>query len=138
MKFTACDCESLVSTMTRARLWPSSPHRPEFGFSFELLDWAEALLLEAQVSLHDFCKAVNFKCQSVVNKVVILCYLVLKFSYFDIFIQHKNFYSVLIDCFEEYRWMKVELQHLSGFFQNLDSGNVCPACPKVHPCFLFS
>ncbi len=70
------------------------------------------LLLEAQVSLHDFCKAVYFKCQNVVKKVVKF----VAFLYLNIFIQHRNFYSVLIDCFEEYRWMKVELLHLSGFF----------------------
>ncbi len=83
MKFTTCGCESLVSTMVRARLWQSSPHRPEFGFSFELLDWAEALLLEAQVSLHDFCKAVYFKCQNIVKKVVKfvfnICFFIFKY-----------------------------------------------------------
>ena len=35
---------------------------------------------------------------------------------------------------EEYRWMKVELRHLSGLFPSLNGGNVCPACPKVRLC----
>ena len=65
---TTCACE-LVFTMATARLWPSSPLRPQYGFSFELLDWAEALLLEAQVSLNDFCKAVHFKCCHNVTKL---------------------------------------------------------------------
>ena len=43
--------------------------RPQYGFSFELLDWAEALLLEAQVSINDFCKTVHFKCCHNVTKV---------------------------------------------------------------------
>lgn len=68
--FATCACEPLIFTMVRARLWPSSPQRPRFGFSFDLLDWAEALLLEAQVSLNDFCKAVYFKCHHNVNKVI--------------------------------------------------------------------
>ena len=66
--FATCACEPLVFTMVRARLWPS-PQRPRYGFSFEVLDWAEVLLLEAQVSVNDFCKAVNFRCYHNVMKV---------------------------------------------------------------------
>ena len=58
----------LVSPMVRACLLPSSPQRPHFAFSFELLNWAESLLLEAQVSLNDFCKAITFKCQHLLTK----------------------------------------------------------------------
>ncbi len=53
MRFTACACEPLVITMVRAHLWPSSSQRPQFAFSFGFLNWAEALLLEAQVSPND-------------------------------------------------------------------------------------
>ena len=59
--------------MVRARLWPASPHRPQLAFTFELLDWAEALLLECQVSLMDFCKALCFKCPHLVVKVCDYC-----------------------------------------------------------------
>ena len=38
-------CEPLVVTMIRAQLWPSAPKRPHQAFTFELLDWAEALLV---------------------------------------------------------------------------------------------
>ena len=44
-----------VMTLVRAELWPATPTSPKFAFSFALLDWAESLLLEAQVSLKDFC-----------------------------------------------------------------------------------
>ncbi len=71
INFTTCACEPFVLTMVRARLWPSSPKRPNIAFSFELLDWMEALLLEAQVTLNDFCNALHFKCQYLVNKVMI-------------------------------------------------------------------
>ena len=54
---SCCQCEPVVATMVRAHLWPASPHCPHLAFTFELLDWAEALLLEWQVSLMDFCKA---------------------------------------------------------------------------------
>ena len=43
----------------------------------------------------------------------------------------RDIYSSLIDAFEEYRWMKVELGHLTSVCSELDKGNVCPACPKV-------
>ena len=69
IKFATCACEPLVLTMIRARLWPSSPQRPHLAFMFELLDWAEALLLEGQVFLNDFCKVLYFKCQHLMVKV---------------------------------------------------------------------
>ena len=50
IQFATCSCVLLVLTMVRARLWPSASQRPHFAFAFELLDWAESLLLEAQVS----------------------------------------------------------------------------------------
>ncbi len=56
-----CACEPLVSTLVKARR--------HLAFTFELLDWIEALLLEAQVSLNDFCKALRFKCHHVAAKV---------------------------------------------------------------------
>jgi hypothetical protein len=108
---TCCKCEPVVSTMVRARLWPASPHRPQLAFTFELLDWAEALLLECQVSLMDFCKALCFKCPHLVVK-------------------RKGYYSSMIDAFEEYRCMKVEIRN-SSFISSIPYGNICPACPKV-------
>ena len=55
--------------MVQARLWPASAHQARLAFSFDLLDWAEALLLECQVSVHDFYKALYFKCPHLVFKV---------------------------------------------------------------------
>ena len=46
-----------------------APKRPHLEFTFELLDWAEALLLECQVALKDFCSALYLKCSHVMNKV---------------------------------------------------------------------
>ena len=67
--FVYCICEALAITMARAELWPATPTSPKFAFSFALLDWAESLLLEAQVSLKDFCNSLKFRCHSQVNKV---------------------------------------------------------------------
>ena len=64
-----CQCEPLVATMVRARLWPATAQRPHLAFTFELLDWAEALVLECQVALKDLCKALCFKCPHLVTKV---------------------------------------------------------------------
>ena len=66
-----CQCEPVVVTMVRARLWPATPQRPHLAFTFELLDWTEALLLECQVSVMDFCKALCFKCPHLVFKACV-------------------------------------------------------------------
>ena len=67
--FIGCEhkCEPIVVTMVRARLWPATPN---LAFTFELLNWTEAMLLECQVSLMDFCKALCFKCPHFVSKVI--------------------------------------------------------------------
>ena len=67
--FTYCECEPLVVTMVRAHLWSSSPQRPNIAFTFDLLDWTEALLLECQVALKDLCKALLFRNTNVMLKV---------------------------------------------------------------------
>ena len=58
--------------MVRARLWPATPKYPRLAFSFELLDLAEALLLECQVALKDLCKALQFMGPRLVTKVYCL------------------------------------------------------------------
>ena len=70
ISFVWCACEPLVLTMVRARIWPSAPRRPNLAFTFDLLDWAESLLLECQVALKDFCKALFLKCPHLVKKVI--------------------------------------------------------------------
>ena len=40
--------------------WPASPSRPVLAFSFSFLDWLEALLLECQIAVNDYCDAVEF------------------------------------------------------------------------------
>ncbi len=73
-QFATCSCEPLVLPLARARLWPSSPQHPHFTFAFELLDWTEVLLLEAQASLNDLYKALYFKCSNIMTKVVVVFY----------------------------------------------------------------
>ena len=68
--FKYCQCEPLVVTMVRARLWPSTAQHPHLAFTFELLDWAEALLLECQVALKDLCKALSFRCPHLTSSKV--------------------------------------------------------------------
>jgi len=69
IQFTSCACEPLALTLARATLWPATPHHPRLVFTFGLLDLAEALMLEAQVSLHDFCQTLAFRCTWQVVKV---------------------------------------------------------------------
>lgn len=57
--------------MARMRLWPATPHNPRICFTFDLLDWVEALMLECQVPLKDFCASLHFKCPYFFEKVSI-------------------------------------------------------------------
>lgn len=54
-----CSCETEVETLLHARLFPATPKFPQLAFTFELLDFMEALLWECQVSAHDFVAAVG-------------------------------------------------------------------------------
>ena len=95
--FASCACEPLVVTMVRARIWPSTAQRPHLAFTFDLMNWMEALLLECQVSLNDFCKAL---CRHLVVKVYYVAMLLLDLI---ILLQRKDIYSTLINAFEEFR-----------------------------------
>ena len=55
-----CPCESDVVKLIKLNYWPATPTRPSIAFSFSLLDWLEALLLECQVALHDATEAIAF------------------------------------------------------------------------------
>lgn len=70
--FSTCKCEPIAVSLVRARLWPATPRNPHYAFSFDLLDWAIALLLECQVSLKDLCQALYYKCPYLVIKVHVL------------------------------------------------------------------
>lgn len=63
IQIKSCGCEPLSSTLIRAHLWPATPQFPKRVFTFKLLDWMEALMLECQVALKDFCQALYFMCQ---------------------------------------------------------------------------
>ena len=56
--FAYCECETLAITLAR---WPATPSSPRCAFSFSLLDRAERLLVEAQVSLKDFCNSLSYQ-----------------------------------------------------------------------------
>lgn len=83
--FVCCSCEPIAVTLARAQLWPATPTNPRLAFTFNLLTWMEALILECQVSLKDFCSALKFRCPYSIPK-------------------RRGIYSSLIDSFEEYRY----------------------------------
>ena len=100
-KFIYCDCEPLAVLLVRAKLWPATPHHPRFAFTFGLLDWAEALMLECQVSLKDFNNALKFRNPFCALKVsyLFLCHMIS----FTVVMQERAFYNSFLDSFEEYR-----------------------------------
>ena len=85
VKFVYCDCEALSVTLAQAGLWPATPNNPQVAFTFELLNLMEALMLECQVSLKDFCEAMKFLCPFLTS-------------------DRKQMYPGIIDSFEEYRY----------------------------------
>ena len=73
--FKTCGCEDLVVTLVKARLWPATPFNPRLVFTFDLLDWAEALLLESQTALKDFCMSLSYRCPFLFLKLVFIFYI---------------------------------------------------------------
>lgn len=72
-----CPCESDVVKLIKLNYWPATPTRPSITFSFSLLDWLEALLLECQVALHDATEAIAFLIKEKMECVYALLYCVL-------------------------------------------------------------
>ena len=59
MSVTFCACETETETLLRAHLFPATPKLPQVAFTFDLMDWLEALMLECQVSVQDFVAAID-------------------------------------------------------------------------------
>lgn len=56
-------------TLVELGYWPATPSRPNLAFSFLFLDWMEALLLESQVVVQDYCNAVEFMLKDKLSEV---------------------------------------------------------------------
>ena len=89
-------------TMVRARMWPASPQFPRLAFSFELMDWVEALLLECQVAVKEFCGALYFKCPYVIRMFYSISVGLIHMLLYN-WLQRKEIYNSMIDAAEEYR-----------------------------------
>ena len=65
-----CSCVPDAVKLVQLHYWPGTPQQPSTAFSFELLDWIEALFLECQVALQDVSAAFQFLMEDkVMNKV---------------------------------------------------------------------
>lgn len=60
-QFNLCNCEqsNLAVVLTRRGLFPASPINPLIAFEIKLLEFAEKLLLLAQISYESFCIALR-------------------------------------------------------------------------------
>ena len=67
--FTFCQCFGEVETLIQFELFPATPKQPTVAFSFQLLDYLEALLLECQVAVSDFTAALKVMSASPFMKV---------------------------------------------------------------------
>ena len=64
-----CNCEPLAVSLVRANLWPATPTNPKLAFTFNLLEWAEALMVECHLALKYFCTSLHYRCPFVSFKV---------------------------------------------------------------------
>lgn len=77
-------------------------------------------MLGCQVSVHDFVAALDVLTSALVIKD-----------------RKCNIYPAMIDCFEEYRYMKNELRHLRSLVPDRQhDGTQCPACLKDGEVYL--
>lgn len=53
----------------RAHLFPATPKQPKLAFTFTLLDWFKALMLECQVSAADFVAAIGVMTNTLIMMV---------------------------------------------------------------------
>ena len=49
----------MAAVLAEYGLWPASPVKPYVAFSVQFMLTLKAMVLEAQVSLHAFCKALQ-------------------------------------------------------------------------------
>lgn len=56
-KINFCHCEDEAVVLTRQRIWPSSPKRPQIGYSFHFMELMRSLMLESHVSIKGFLNA---------------------------------------------------------------------------------
>ena len=56
-----CESEKEPVSLIRHRLWPASPVKPKVAFTFDLLDWLEALQLESHLSTKGFCNGLRWR-----------------------------------------------------------------------------
>ena len=56
-----CKCIPLSVSLVRCGFWPAVPEKPSVGFAWELLEMLRALMLECQISVQGFCRALRCK-----------------------------------------------------------------------------
>ena len=101
---TFCACESEVETLIRSRLFAATPKQPQLAFTFDLLDWFEALMLECQVPAQDFVAAIGVLADSQLMKVRTHVHFDIKIRVLLYYRQeNSNHTPVIIDSFEEYQ-----------------------------------
>ena len=74
LRVAFCHCEPDIVTLVQLNYWPATPSRPSIAFSFSLLDWLQALLLECQVPVQNFSNALEFIIATKYGKVMIAMY----------------------------------------------------------------
>ena len=60
ISFPFCTCESDCIKLIRLHYWPATSSKPLIAFTFQFLDWLEALLLEYQVAVQDMTQAISY------------------------------------------------------------------------------
>ncbi|CAB4427476.1 unnamed protein product [Rhizophagus irregularis] len=116
-QFNLCNCEqsNLAVALTRRGIFPASPINPLIAFEIKLLEFAEKLLLLAQISYESFCIALRHIHDNKLSS-------------------HKNIYKPFMSIFRQYILVKKEkIKFLTE--QVVKKPEVfCPACPLKNSC----
>ncbi|CAB5180165.1 unnamed protein product [Rhizophagus irregularis] len=116
-QFNLCNCEqsNLAVALTHRGLFSASPINPLIAFEIKLLEFAEKLLLLAQISYESFCIALRHIHDNKLSS-------------------HKNIYKPFMSTFRQYILVKKEkIKFLTE--QVVKKPEVfCPACPLKNSC----
>lgn len=82
-----CKCQSNFIQLIQFGLWGATPSKPTLAFSIELLELFHAIQMECQVSLKSICQAYKMFSMSWIASI------------------SREIYPVILDSFEEYRYV---------------------------------
>ena len=85
MNVEFCKCKLDAHRLMELGYWPATPSRPVVAFSMSLMDWMEATLLECQIAVQDFMRALKMLITEKFDLVILYTYVFMYIS--DIYME---------------------------------------------------